>query len=68
MKAGDVSSGIEQVSHEYYSFNEYLYCVRAFLTRFDAVKGLRDKSCYSLFPHPIVMIFFPAVPQKFLTS
>ena len=36
MKAGDVSNGIEQISHEYYSFNEYLYCVRAFLTQFDA--------------------------------
>ena len=36
MKAGDVSSGIEQVSHEYYSLNEYLYCDRAFLTQFDA--------------------------------
>ena len=36
MKAGDVRSGIEQVSHEYYSFNEYLYCVRAFLMQFDA--------------------------------
>ena len=68
MKAGDVSNGIEQISHEYYSFNEYLYCVRAFLTRFDAVKGLRDKSCYLRFLRPIVMNFFPAIPQKLLTS